>query len=110
MRRMHLSLGGLALLAMAVAGCGGDAASPTSTGDGAEPRAASPAAPSPSAGASSTETSDVIDVGCARDDPEDVGDLTGAWSSGSSSVGRAAAFGAYARVPARSSALAFRDL
>jgi hypothetical protein len=81
MHRVHASVFGVALLALAVAGCGGTAVSPTSSVPGSEPTASSPGA-----SASATETPDVLDVGCAREDPEDVGDLTGAWSGNDNGV------------------------
>jgi hypothetical protein len=49
--------------------------------------ACQPAAPtaSPSAGASTTAT-DLSAIGCATDDPEDVGELTGAWAGSEGGV------------------------
>ena len=53
--------------ALAVAGCGANAASQS-------------AASSPGADASATAINDLAAIGCATADPEDVGALTGAWS------------------------------
>ena len=65
----------LALLtfALAVAGCGANAAV-QSASVGSVPSA------SPGADASATATNDLAAIGCATDNPEDVGALTGAWS------------------------------
>ena len=60
--------------ALAVAGCGANAAS-QSAGVGS-----TPSATSPGADASATAINDLAAIGCATDDPEDVGALTGAWS------------------------------
>ena len=60
-------------LALAVAACGNNAASPSAT-SGAAPSA------SPNAVASTTASTDLAAIGCATDDPTDVGALTGAWS------------------------------
>ncbi len=51
-----------------MAGCGGDATSPTLGDD----------PPSPSSSANTTAT-DLSAIGCATDDPDDLGVLTGAW-------------------------------
>ena len=51
-------------LTLALAGCGDDPAS---------------SAPSPSAGATTTAP-DLSAIACATDDPDDVGELTGAWA------------------------------
>lgn len=56
-------------LALAVAGCGGDAPSPSAPND--------PATAAPSA---STTAGDLSAIACATADPEDVGELTGAWA------------------------------
>jgi hypothetical protein len=63
----------LLALTLALAGCGEDAAR-TST------------APSSSADASSTAGADLSVIGCATEDPSDVGDLTGAWAGDDSGV------------------------
>jgi hypothetical protein len=61
--------------ALAVAGCGGNAAVP-SAGVGS-----TSAASSPGVAASTTAATELTAIGCATDDPEDVGALTGAWSA-----------------------------
>ena len=61
--------------ALAVAGCGGSAAS-ESAGVGS-----TSAVTSPGADASTASANDLAAIGCATDDPEDVGALTGAWSA-----------------------------
>ena len=65
---------GLVLLAIALAGCGGDAASPTPEGSDA---------PAASAG---TVVTDLSAIGCATDDPDGEGELTGAWQGNDSGV------------------------
>lgn len=67
------------LVVVALASCGGDAASPTA------PRASALATPSPSAGSVSAAT-DLSAIGCATDDPADVGELTGAWTGNDGGV------------------------
>ena len=56
-------------LMLALAGCGDDRAS---------------SAPAPSAG--STATIDLSAIACATDDPDDVGELTGAWAGNDDGV------------------------
>ena len=58
-------------LTLALAGCGDDAASPS-------------AAPSPSR--ANTTVTDLSAIGCATDDPADVGALTGAWAGSEGGV------------------------
>lgn len=71
----RISVVGLALLAASVAGCGSAATSVT-----AQPSASdSSSATEASAPATSEPTADVLDVGCARMQPDFVGPLTGAW-------------------------------
>ncbi len=60
-------------LALALAGCGEDVASPSARVDSAS------SASSPIAGVSTTST-DLSAIACATDDPGDVGELTGAWA------------------------------
>ena len=67
------------LVVVAVAGCGGDAASPTA------PRASALATPSASAD-SVTVATDLSAIGCATDDPAEVGELTGAWTGNDGGV------------------------
>jgi hypothetical protein len=64
---------------LALAACGGDAASPSARDDAAS------ADPSPSAVAS-TAASDLSAIACATDDPADVGELTGAWAGDDTGV------------------------
>lgn len=59
-------------VAVAVAGCGANAAV-QSAGVGSAPSTP------PGADASATPINDLAAIGCATDDPEDVGALTGAW-------------------------------
>ena len=59
----------LLTVTLAIAGCGDNAASATAGNGSAS------SAPSPSAAAGA----DLSAIACATDDPEDVGDLTGAW-------------------------------
>ena len=82
MTRLHRSAADalVALLAVvAVAGCGGDAPGPTA------PSASALATPSGSAG-SVTAATDLSAIGCASDDPADVGELTGAWTGNDGGV------------------------
>ena len=60
-------------LALAVAGCGANAASQSAGADSTS------AASSPGVAASASTITDLAAFGCASDDPEDVGALTGAW-------------------------------
>jgi hypothetical protein len=62
----------LLLLALAVAGCGTDAPTPPSG-------AGSPTA-TPSPASSGMVMTDLAVIGCAADDPENEGELTGAWA------------------------------
>ena len=64
----------LLTLALAVAGCANNAAS-QSASNGLAPSA------SPGVAASTTGPTGLAAIGCATDDPEDVGALTGAWSA-----------------------------
>lgn len=66
-------------LMLALAGCGGNAASPSA------PNSSGSSAPSPSAGAVTTAP-DLSAIACATDDPEGVGELTGAWSANTGGV------------------------
>jgi hypothetical protein len=66
------------LLALAVAGCGSDA--PTSSAPPASPTA------TPSAAGPGMAVTDLSVIGCAADDPADVGELTGAWAGNDSGV------------------------
>lgn len=66
------------LLALAVGGCGSDASTPS-------PPAGSPTA-TPSAADSGMAVTDLSVIGCAADDPADVGELTGAWAGNDSGV------------------------
>ena len=59
-------------MALALAGCGDDPASPSAVADVAS------SGPSPDASAGTTLT-DLAPIACATDDPRDVGPLTGAW-------------------------------
>jgi hypothetical protein len=78
-RMAHVRPRGAAVLALftfalAVAGCGANAAG-QSAGVGSMPPASSPGAD-----ASATAINDLAAIGCATGDPEDVGTFTGAWS------------------------------
>jgi hypothetical protein len=64
-------------VALALAGCGDAAPSPSALID--------PASSAPSPGASTT-AGDLSAVACATDDPADVGELTGAWQGDDSGV------------------------
>jgi hypothetical protein len=66
------------LLALAVAGCGSDAPTPSAP-------AGSPTA-TPYAAVSGMAVTDLSVIGCAADDPADVGELTGAWAGNDSGV------------------------
>lgn len=77
-RTMATVLVVLALM-LGLAGCGGNAASPSAREDSAS------SAPSSSAGTGTTAT-DLSAIACATDDPADVGDLTGAWSGNDGGV------------------------
>lgn len=59
-------------MTLALAGCGDRAASASA------PDISSPPEPSPSASTSTTAT-DLSAIACATDDPEDIGELSGAW-------------------------------
>lgn len=59
---------GVVPMALALAGCGGDVASPTPPGESAS-TTVSPG----------TAVTDLSAIGCATDDPAGVGELTGAW-------------------------------
>ena len=77
-RMAAIALLGLTL-AVALAGCGGDVASPSARDDSASP-APSPASPSPSSDAGEgTTVADLSAIACATADPAGVGELTGAW-------------------------------
>ena len=67
----------LAMLSLAwiFVACAGVAASPSAI------VGSSPSAPSPGADASPTTATELSAIGCATDDPEDVGELTGAWDA-----------------------------
>jgi hypothetical protein len=69
--------------ALALAGCGDASPSPSAPSDAASSTPSS--APSPSA-ANSTTASDLSAIGCATDDPEHVGELTGAWAGNDGGV------------------------
>jgi len=74
-RRRGATTALVALLALvAIAGCGGDEASPT-------PAASTGA--TPSSGAAAT---DLAAIGCATEDPSGVGELTGAWEGNDDGV------------------------
>jgi len=62
-------------LVLAIAGCGGDAASP-----------AGPATATPSAAGSGMAVTDLSVIGCAAADPADAGELTGAWQGNDNGV------------------------
>jgi len=64
------------LTTMALAGCGGDAASPT---------ASAGATPSPGENGG-TPVTDLSAIGCATEDPTGVGELTGTWEGNDSGV------------------------
>lgn len=66
-------------LALAVGGCGEVPASPSPQVD------AQSTDPSPSARSGTTEV-DLSAIGCATDDPEDLGELTGVWSGSEGGV------------------------
>jgi hypothetical protein len=66
-------------VALALAGCGDAAPSPPAPSDPAS------SAPYPSPGASTTP-GDLSAIACATADPEDVGELTGAWAGNDSGV------------------------
>lgn len=68
LRRTAIAL----VMTLALASCGGDAASPSAGGGSASSAASSSASPN--------TTVDLSAISCATDDPEDVGDLTGAWA------------------------------
>ena len=77
-RRRRAATALVVLLAMvAIAGCGGDAASPTWARRQVPPRRPV------SAGAAVT---DLAAIGCATEDPTGVGELTGAWQGNDSGV------------------------
>jgi hypothetical protein len=66
------------LVALAVAGCGSDAATPSARAGSAEA--------TPSAAGPGMATTDLSVIGCAADDPADEGELTGAWAGNDSGV------------------------
>ncbi len=66
------------LATVAIAGCGGEAASPTHG-------ASAVATPSPGGGFDAPVT-DLAAIGCATEDPTGVGELTGAWQGNDSGV------------------------
>ena len=76
-RKTAIAFGVLTLM-LALAGCGDEAPSPSSD----DPASS---APSSSAGGSTTAT-DLSAIGCATNDPDGVGDLTGAWSGDDTGV------------------------
>jgi hypothetical protein len=66
------------LTTVAMAGCGGDAASPSAPAGSAKA--------TPSAAGSGMAMTDLSVVGCAADDPTDEGELTGAWAGNDTGV------------------------
>ena len=72
LRRSAANAAVVPFLALALAGCGSDAASPTPPDESVE------AISSPGAGPATADT-DLTVIGCATDDPAGVGELTGAW-------------------------------
>lgn len=73
LRPVHLL--GATLIGLVVAGCGTQSASPTS-----DIRASEAPSSAPNADPTAAAAAELSAIGCATNDPEDVGGLTGAWA------------------------------